>query len=160
MNAQINHDRRDAIKSGGAIAVFGLFVAAGLVRPAAAQSTWNDKAFAAKGVDNVVKSLGGATATQTRDVTWGTTPEIAENGAVVPISVTSNIPNTQSIAILVEKNPNTLAASFDIPAGTDANVSTRVKIGESSNVHALIKADNKYFVATREIKVTLGGCGG
>ncbi len=160
MNLEIDQERRDALKSGGAMAIFGLFVAAGLVRPAVAQATWNDKAFAAKGVDNVVKSLGGASAAQTRDVSWGTTPEIAENGAVVPVSVTSNIAGTQSISILVEKNPNTLAASFEIPGGTDASVSTRVKIGESSNVYALIKADNKYFVAAREIKVTLGGCGG
>ena len=160
MKVEIDQERRDALKSGGAMAIFGLFVAAGLVRPAVAQASWNDKAFAAKGVDSVVKSLGGASAAQTRDVTWGTTPEIAENGAVVPISVTSNIAGTQSISILVEKNPNTLAASFEIPAGTDASVATRVKIGESSNVYALIKADNKYFVAAREIKVTLGGCGG
>jgi sulfur-oxidizing protein SoxY len=154
MNTQ--QSRRTALK---AASVLGLFVAAGY-RPVFAQAGWNEKAFSVKGVDNVVKAMGGASAAPTRDVSWGSTPEIAENGAVVPVSVTSNIPKTESIAILVEKNPNALAASFDIPAGTDANVSTRVKIGESSNVFALIKADGKYFVAQREIKVTLGGCGG
>jgi len=162
MKHEINPGRRAALKSGGATAVLGLFVAAGLVRPgtAQAQSAWNQAAFAAKGLDNVVKSLGGASAAQTKEMSWGSTPEIAENGAVVPVSVASNLPKTESIAILVEKNPNTLAAVFTIPPGTDPNVSTRVKMGESSIVYALIKADGKYYVAQREIKVTLGGCGG
>ena len=83
------------------------------------------------------------------------------NCAVVPVSVTSRIPNTESIAIVIEKNPNKLAAHFQFPDGTEPAVSTRVKVSESSNVHALIRTkDGKYFVATREIKVTLGGCGG
>ena len=156
----IDTARREALKQGSATAIFGLFVAAGLVRPGNAHAAWNQAAFAAKGVDAVVKSLGGAGTAATKDVSWGTTPEIAENGAVVPVSVTSNIAKTESISILIDKNPNTLAATFLIPPGTDANVSTRVKMGETSQVHALIKADGKYFVATREIKVTLGGCGG
>ena len=88
------------------------------------------------------------------------TPDIAENGAVVPVGITSNIPKTRSIAILVEKNPNMLAAVFDIPAGTEPSLSTRVKMGQTSNVYALVKADGKYYVASKEIKVTLGGCGG
>ncbi|MGL4230788.1 MAG: thiosulfate oxidation carrier protein SoxY, partial [Casimicrobium sp.] len=62
--------------------------------------------------------------------------------------------------ILVEKNPSSLAAQFDVPAGTEANVGTRVKMGQSSNVHAVVKAGGKYYVATKEVKVTLGGCGG
>lgn len=158
--AEFDSTRRQALKQGSATAVFGLFIAAGLVRPGTAQAAWNQGAFAAKGLDSVVKSLGGAGTAATRDVNWGNTPEIAENGAVVPISITSNIARTESIAILIDKNPNTLAASFTIPAGTDPSISTRVKMGETSQVHALIKADGKYFVATREIKVTLGGCGG
>ena len=80
--------------------------------------------------------------------------------SVVPVAVASKLPNTQSIAILVEKNPSSLAAQFDILPGTEANVGTRVKMGQSSNVHAVVKAGGKYYVATKEIKVTLGGCGG
>lgn len=155
--------RRQALKSGGAATVFGLFVAAGLVKPGTslAQTSWNKEAFAAKSVNDVLKAFGGAQTAKTTDVSWGSTPEIAENGAVVPINITSRIPNTQSIAVLVEKNPSTLAAKFDFPAGTEASVSTRVKMGQSSDVHALIRtADGKYFIATREVKVTLGGCGG
>ena len=159
----INKARRSALKRGGALSIFGMFVAAGLVKPesAFAQANWNKDAFASKSLNDVVKAFGGTNPTPTADVSWGSTPEIAENGAVVPINVTSRVANTQSIAVLVEKNPSVLAAKFDFPAGTDPTVSTRVKIGQSSNVHALIKtADGKYFVATREVKVTLGGCGG
>ena len=74
--------------------------------------------------------------------------------------MTSTIPRTESIAILIEKNPNMLAAIFDIPAGTEPSLSTRVKMAQTSNVYALVKAGGKYFVASKEIKVTLGGCGG
>jgi sulfur-oxidizing protein SoxY len=163
MTQAIDQGRRAALKAGSATAIFGLFIAAGLVRPgtALAQAAgWNQGAFAAKGLENTVKALGGASPAQSKDVTWGSTPEIAENGAVVPISITSSIPKTESISILVEKNPNTLSAVFTIPAGTDPSISTRVKMGESSAVYALIKADGKYYVAQRDIKVTLGGCGG
>ena len=100
------------------------------------------------------------TPAQSKDIVFFQTPDIAENGAVVPVGITSNIPKTESIAILIEKNPNLLAASFDIPAGTDPTISTRVKMGQSSNIVALVKADGKYYVATKEVKVTLGGCGG
>ena len=74
--------------------------------------------------------------------------------------MTSKIPNTQNIYILVEKNPNSLSAGFGIPPGTEPNVATRVKMAQTSNVHAVVKADNKFYVATKEVKVTLGGCGG
>jgi len=79
---------------------------------------------------------------------------------LVSVAVTSKIPNTQNVYILVEKNPNSLAAGFAIPAGTEPNVATRIKMGQTSNVHAVVKADNKFYVATKEVKVTLGGCGG
>jgi sulfur-oxidizing protein SoxY len=88
-------------------------------------------------------------------------PEIAENGAVVPVTIESKVANTASIALLIEKNPQPLAASFNIPAGTEASVTTRVKMGESSDVYAVVKAaDGKVYFAKKEIKITLGGCGG
>jgi sulfur-oxidizing protein SoxY len=154
------------LKVFGSALIAGVVGAGRLGRPpgAAAQppgAAWNKDAFAAKTVDEVVKAYGGGTPTETNEVSWGSTPEIAENGAVVPVSVTSRVPDTESIAIMIEKNPNKLAANFRFPEGTDPTVSTRVKISESSNVYALIRTrDGKYFVATREIKVTLGGCGG
>lgn len=154
----MNQYRRDIVKLGG---VFGLLAAAGLLtsEQAFAQQAWNKAAFEAKDLDQTVKALGGTTAAQSADITINA-PDIAENGAVVPVGVTSKIPNTQNVYILVEKNPNSLAAGFGIPAGTEANVATRIKMGQTSNVHAVVKAGDKFFVATKEVKVTLGGCGG
>jgi sulfur-oxidizing protein SoxY len=96
---------------------------------------------------------------ESKDITI-TAPDIAENGAVVPVAVASAIPKTESISILIEKNPNPLAASFTIPAGTEPSVGTRVKMGQTSNVYAVVKADGKFYMSGKEIKVTLGGCGG
>jgi sulfur-oxidizing protein SoxY len=111
-------------------------------------------------MDETMKALGGSAPAQSKDIVFVSTPDIAENGAVVPIGVTSSIPKTESIAILIEKNPNMLTAVFDLPAGTEPSITTRVKMGQSSNVYAVVKADGKYYVASKEIKVTLGGCGG
>jgi sulfur-oxidizing protein SoxY len=144
--------------------VFGVAAVAGAlgIRPRAARAAdWNKDAFGAKSVEDVVKALGAGSPATTTDVSWGTTPAIAENGAVVPVNVTSKIPNTQAIAIIIEKNPNKLAAHFRFPEATEPAVSTRVKMSETSNIHALVKTrDGKWYMATREIKVTLGGCGG
>ena len=153
--------RREALKAGGGVTLLTLVAAAGWLAPRAARAqAWNKSAFEAKTMDETMKALGGGTAAQSKDIAFVSTPDIAENGAVVPVGVTSAIPKTESIAILVEKNPSMLAASFDIPAGTDPAISTRVKMAQTSNVYALVKADGKYYVASKEIKVTLGGCGG
>ena len=155
----MNHNRREFVKVGG---VLGLMAAADLItmdEARAQQQAWNKAAFESKTLDETVKALGGAAAAQSGDIAI-TAPDIAENGAVVPVAVSSKIPNTQAIYVLVEKNPNSLAAGFTVPAGTEPAVSTRIKMGQTSNVHAVVKADNKFFVATKEVKVTLGGCGG
>jgi sulfur-oxidizing protein SoxY len=153
--------RRDVLKTGGGVTLLTLLAAAGWLAPGAARAqAWNKAAFDAKTLADTTKALGAGTPAQSKDITFVSTPDIAENGAVVPIGIASAIPKTESIAILVEKNPSMLAASFDIPAGTDPAVSTRVKMAETSNVYALVKADGKYYVASKEIKVTLGGCGG
>jgi sulfur-oxidizing protein SoxY len=150
--------RRDFIKLSG---VYAAMAAAGLLsaEEAFAQQQARNKAFEAKSLDETVKLLGGTTAVQSGEISI-TAPDIAENGAVVPIAVTSKIPNTQNIYILVDKNLNSLSAGFGIPPGTEPNVATRVKMAQTSNVHAVVKADNKFYVATKEVKVTLGGCGG
>ena len=157
----MNETRRNVLKAGGGASLMTLLAAAGWLAPeTAAAQAWNKNAFEAKTMDETMKAIGGGAPAQSRDIAFVSTPDIAENGAVVPIGITSSIPKTESIAILIEKNPNMLAASFDIPAGTDPSVGTRVKMGQSSNVYALVKADGKYYVASKEIKVTLGGCGG
>jgi len=153
--------RREVLKTGGGMTLLALLGAAGWLKPEdAAAQAWNKSAFEAKTMDDTMKAFGGGAPAQSKDIAFVSTPDIAENGAVVPVGVSSSIPKTESIAILIEKNPNMLVASFDIPPGTDPAISTRVKMGQSSNVYALVKADGKYYVASKEIKVTLGGCGG
>ena len=162
-SGEVMLDRRHLLQQVGGIAMAG-FIPAGLgllATPKAEAAGWDPSAFTIKGVDQTIKALGSNTPPKSTDnVNWGNTPEIAENGMVVPVSITSKIPNTESIAILIEKNPNTLSAVFSIPAGTDPSVITRVKMSETSLVYALIKAGGQYHLASREIKVTLGGCGG
>ncbi|MBT8518351.1 thiosulfate oxidation carrier protein SoxY [Polynucleobacter paneuropaeus] len=150
----MNKQRRDLLKYS---AVFGLMASAGLISTAQAEE-WNKAAFEGKSLDDVFKALGTSTPDKSSAVTLNA-PDIAENGAVVPVSVTSTLKADQ-IAILVEKNPSTLAAQFFLPAGTEAFVTTRIKMGQTSNVYALVKADGKWAMAVKEIKVTLGGCGG
>jgi sulfur-oxidizing protein SoxY len=156
----MNQTRRDVLKASGGAGVLALLAAAGFVMPGpAVAADWNKAAFEVKTVPEAFKALGAGAPATSADIIMKA-PDIAENGAVVPIGVESKIPGTESIAVLIEKNPNPLAAAFDIPAGTETTVTTRVKMGETSNVYALVKANGKYFVAKKEIKVTLGGCGG
>lgn len=151
------HTRREVLAHSARVA--GLLAAAGLL-PAAAQAAWNEAAFSAKTMAEVVKALGGSAPAQSSDVTI-TGPDIAENGAVVPVGAASTLPGVKRLLLLVEKNPNALAAVFDISDKVEPSVSTRVKMGQSSNVYAVaMLADGKVAYAGKEIKVTLGGCGG
>jgi sulfur-oxidizing protein SoxY len=157
----MNGSRRKVLQSTGGMAVMGLAVAAGLFKPGSAwaQDAWNKAAFSTKSLNDTVKAMGGASAAESKDIQINS-PDIAENGAVVPFTISSKIPKTEQVALLVEKNPNALAASFNIPAGTEPWVNTRVKMGQTSNIIALVKADGKFYYTTKEVKVTLGGCGG
>ncbi|HSN19130.1 MAG TPA: thiosulfate oxidation carrier protein SoxY [Usitatibacter sp.] len=151
--------RRKALKGTGGLAVMGLAVAAGLFKPGIARAEWNKEAFSTKSFADAVKAMGGSQPTESKDIVINS-PDIAENGAVVPFAISSKLANTQSIALLIEKNPNILAADFDIPQGTDPWINTRVKMGQTSRVIALVKAGDKYYYNAKEVKVTLGGCGG
>jgi sulfur-oxidizing protein SoxY len=134
-------------------------VSVGLL-PTAAQASWSKEAFDAKTLADAAKGLGGGAPVASKDVTI-TGPDIAENGAVVPVGASTSLPGVKRLALMVEKNPNALAAVFDVTDAVDANVSTRVKMGQSSNVFAVaIMNDGKVLYAQKEIKVTLGGCGG
>ena len=156
----MDQTRRNVIKAGGGASLFALLAAAGMLKPEAAlASDWDQRAFAAKNVKDALDALGAGGAANSGDIVI-TAPEIAENGAVVPIAAVSKIPGTESISILIAKNPTALAASFDIPAGTEPAVSTRVKLAQSSDVHILVKAQGKYYITKKEVKVTIGGCGG
>jgi sulfur-oxidizing protein SoxY len=131
-----------------------------LLRPwAAFAAAWNKDAFGAKSAADALKSIGALNPLPTKDLAIEA-PQIAENGAVVPIEITSNIPGTRSIAVLIDKNPFPLVASFEFMDGALPFVKLNVKMSETSEVRVLAQAGGKHFVATREVKVTIGGCGG
>ena len=153
-------ERREFVrKSSGAVAL-GLVASAGLMPAvASAQTAWNKAAFESKNLADAIKAMGGTTATESKEITLSA-PEIAENGNVVRLGAQSALAGTTWLGLMVEKNPAALTAGFDIYPGTDANVSTNVKMGQTSNVYALAKVGDKFFYAVKEVKVTLGGCGG
>ncbi len=156
----LDKGRRDFLQLGGGAALLGLLVAAGILRPSWARAAeWNRAAFEAKSMEDAFAALGAGTPGDGKGIVV-TAPDIAENGAVVPVTATSNLPRTGSITILVEHNPNMLAASFLLSEGTLPFVSTRIKMARTSNVSVLVKADGKFYVAKKEVKVTLGGCDG
>jgi len=155
----MNNQRRNVLNPGSGAALLTVLAAAGIIKPGMALAEWNKAAFDAKSMADTLKAMGVGSPADSKDVQV-TGPDIAENGAVVPVGVSSTLPNVTMVAILIEKNPNALAATFTLPEGTEANVQTRVKMGQTSNVYALVKSDGKFFMATKEIKVTLGGCGG
>jgi sulfur-oxidizing protein SoxY len=156
----MNHSRRQTLKTTGGLGLYGALVAIGLVpaSEAAAQQV-SEAAFKAKGIAEAMKALGAASPAESKDIAI-ISPDIAENGAVVPVGVKSSIPNTQFIALLIEKNPSALTAAYDILDGAQAEVNMRVKMGQSSDVYAIVRADGKFYMTKKEIKVTLGGCGG
>jgi sulfur-oxidizing protein SoxY len=155
------HTRRNALSHSAqvaaALAALGLLPGVAWAQAAAA---YNAAAFEAKTMAELTKALGVGAPVESKDVTL-TGPDIAENGAVVPVGAASTLPGVKRLLLLVEKNPNMLAGMFDVTDAVDANFSTRVKMGQSSNVYAVaLTADNKAYFAQKEIKVTLGGCGG
>jgi sulfur-oxidizing protein SoxY len=162
----MNSTRRRFLQAGAGGGAALLLLASGLsprfalATQGAAPSALDDrKQFEAMTLDEVVKQMGGEKAEASTEIDMKA-PEIAENGAVVPIEITSKLPGTKMIAIISEKNPHALTAAFQIPAGTEAFVSTRVKVAETSKVFALVQTDKGFFYTDHLVKVTLGGCGG
>jgi sulfur-oxidizing protein SoxY len=152
--------RRKFLTAISAAVPLALAAGAGLLRSAGAfASVWNKSGFDAKATADALKSLGVAGAQPSKEIVLAA-PDIAENGAQVPVTITSKIPNTQSISIVVDKNPFPLNSTYEFANGADSYVSTKLKMGQTSNVIAVVKADGKFFTATKEVKVTIGGCGG
>jgi sulfur-oxidizing protein SoxY len=147
--------RRETLQQSAAVAA--LLAAAGLFPQAAHASP----AFDAKSIGDALKALGaGAAPTESKDVVL-TAPDIAENGAVVPMGVSTTLPNIKQLLVLVEKNPAPLVARFEVSDAVEANFLTRAKMGQSSDVYAVaLTNDNKALFSKKEVKVTLGGCGG
>jgi sulfur-oxidizing protein SoxY len=151
--------RRTALKRTGALAATA--IAAGWLRPGAALAEWNKGAFESKTVADALRQLKITAPVDTKDIVIRA-PDIAENGAVVPIEIQSNIPGTKSMVVLLEKNPFPYAANFDFAQGAALPfVALRVKMGETSNVRVVVAtADGRFLTAAKEVKVTIGGCGG
>jgi sulfur-oxidizing protein SoxY len=151
------HTRREMLAHSATVAT--LLAGAGLL-PRTAQAAWNEAAFGAKSVADAVKALGGGAPVESKDVSI-TGPDIAENGAVVPVGAAATAAGVTKLLLLVEKNPNALAAVFELTDKVEPAINTRVKMGQSSNVYAVaMTGDGKVLYAQKEIKVTLGGCGG
>jgi len=155
----MNIARRTFLKLTGGAGAFAAAFAVGLVSSGRVlAANWNKAGFESKALADAMKSLGATGATESKDIVI-TAPDIAENGAVVPVAVTSKLPNTQQISIIAEKNPFPLAATFDISGGSEGDVSARIKMGQTSDVWAVVKAGGKYYTARKEVKITVGGCG-
>ena len=156
----MNQLRRAFLKNAGAVGTVAIAIAAGLLKPGAVfAATWNSLAFTAKDLADSIKNAGYGGATDSSEIVIKA-PDIAENGAVVPVSATSNIPGTTSMAIFVEKNPAPLIANFEFSNGAEPYISTRVKMAKTSIVRVSVTAGGKNFTSSREVKVTIGGCGG
>jgi sulfur-oxidizing protein SoxY len=123
-------------------------------------AVWPEKAFNANGMKAALVELLGTDVTTTTDQITLKVPEIAENGAVVPVSIQTALENVESISIVVEKNPRPMVANFEIPPGTLADVSSRIKMAETSDVMAVVKTSNGIYSTSKQVKVTIGGCGG
>ena len=148
--------RRQALKKSAIVA--GLLASTGLFPQYA--FAFSKDAFEAKSVQAALKALGGGTLAESKDVVL-TGPDIAENGAVVPFAVSTTLPGVKQLLILVEKNPATLVAVFNVSENVESSFSTRSKMGQSSDVYAVaLMTDGRALYAKKEVKVTLGGCGG
>ena len=149
--------RRDMLACSATVA--GLLAAAGFL-PMPALAAWPQAAFEARNLADAVKALGGSTPVLSQDVSLGG-PDIAEDGAVVPVSCAVALPGAKRLLLLVEKNPNTLAAVFELSDALEPSLNTRIKMNQSSRVFAVaMMGDGRVLYAAREIQVTLGGCGG
>ncbi len=151
--------RRETLRAAGGLGTYATLAAIGLLPAGRVAAQSFAAAFQTKSIADTLKALGVSSPADSKDVVINS-PDIAENGAVVPVGVRSNLPRTEMIALLVEKNPNALAGAYTLMEGAEPDVNMRIKMGQSSDVFAIVKADGKYYMAKKEIKVTLGGCGG
>lgn len=152
--------RRTFLQGTLASGAIAMAAGSGLLAPSRVLAAWNKEAFSAEGLAAAMKHSIGTDQIAESDQIKIKAPDIAENGAVVPVTVTSNIPGTDSISIFAEKNATPLTSIFNLSKDTDGYVATRIKMGKTSNVMAVISSGGKYYKAQKEVKVTIGGCGG
>jgi len=156
----IDAKRRILLKGSLAAGAVGIAAGAGLLTPRAVLAAWPESAFAAKSVDDALEGLLGTSSHEVSDSIKIKAPDIAENGAVVPVTVESDVDGIDSISVLAAGNQTPLIASFNLGAGALGFVSTRIKMAKTAEVIAVVKAGDKIFSASKEVKVTIGGCGG
>jgi len=151
--------RRNFLKGTLATSMVGVAVSAGMLSPRAVLAAWPESAFAAKKVEDALNSLYGTASHSASGDIKIKAPDIAENGAVVPITVSTGA-NAEAITVLVSENPQPLCCSFELGSNTEGFVSTRIKMGKTSDVVAVVKSGGKLMSAQKTVKVTIGGCGG
>ncbi|ATE60744.1 thiosulfate oxidation carrier protein SoxY [Thauera sinica] len=154
----MDHQRREALRAAGGLGLFALLAAAGLIGPELAQAAQNRAGFEAHTLEAALSALGAGKPAASTDIELNV-PDLNENGAAVRLGIVSRLPKTEQIAILIEKNPNLLAAHFTLPEGTVADLQAEVKMSQSSDIHVLVKADGRFYAIRKEVKVTIGGCG-
>ena len=152
--------RRLFLKGTLASSTLSVAIAAGLITPQTVLAAWPKKAFAAKDINGALQaSFADSDYTPSNKIKIKA-PDIAENGAVVPITITTSLPNVENIVILAAKNSTPLTSSYQFGAATQGFLSTRIKMGKTSDVIVIVKAGGKLYSAQKEVKVTIGGCGG
>ena len=156
----MNHQRRTLLKASMASGTIAVAIGAGLLTPQAVLAAWPKAAFDAKDMDEALKALLGAKQSSPSSDIQVEAPDIAENGAVVSVTVKTTIPNAEQISIFVPENVSPLCASYVLSANTEGFVSGRIKMRKTSDVIAIVKAGGKLHMAKKPVKVTLGGCGG
>ncbi|HWQ95102.1 MAG TPA: thiosulfate oxidation carrier protein SoxY [Gammaproteobacteria bacterium] len=154
--------RRRFLKSGLVTGLLGLAASVGLLIPRLVWAAWPSSAFQSKTLFGALQPLFGSGSVNLtpadEDITL-TVTDLAENGAVVPVTVSSRLPNVESITLLVDKNPNSLVAQFKLAKNTQAYIKTNIKMAETSKVYAVVKSGDKLYSTNKKVKVTLGGCG-
>jgi sulfur-oxidizing protein SoxY len=156
----IDAKRRILLKGSLAAGTVGVAVGAGLLSPSLVLASWNEAAFHAKDTPEALKNLMGSDATETNDAIKIKAPDIAENGAVVPVTVETTMEGVKSIAIVASANQTPLIASFDLGESAVPFVSTRIKMAQTADVVAVVQTGDGLFSNAKEVKVTIGGCGG
>jgi len=156
----MNIQRRILLKGSIAAGSLGVAVGAGLLAPRVVLAAWNEAAFNAKAVPDALNALMGSSSMEESAEIKIKAPDIAENGAVVPVTISTGMAGVESIAVIAANNPVPLIANFKLGEGAEGFVSTRIKMGKSGDVIAAVKANGKLYSSKKEVKVTIGGCGG
>ncbi|MDQ7015985.1 MAG: thiosulfate oxidation carrier protein SoxY [Gammaproteobacteria bacterium] len=152
--------RRLFLKSTLASSTLSVAIAAGLITPKMVLAAWPKAAFAAKEIDSALQAVLGSAETTPSDKIKIKAPDIAENGAVVPITINTSLPNIEGIAIIAAKNSTPLTSSYQLASNAEGYLSTRIKMGKTSDIIVIVKSNGKLYSAQKEVKVTIGGCGG